>query len=274
MKQKIFFVAIILAIFLQSCTTIDVTEKDAFDVKKTINSDFFEDHSYNMEKTTFASGDRELEAWHITHPDNEKTILYMGGNGFLMQISKHIIPNLIKNKVNLFVFNYSGYGNNSGEPSIAGIKQDGDAAYRFLREEKGLAPKNIILHGHSLGSMVATYVASKYEASGLVMESPVTDARDMADRLVPWFLSIFVKFDIGDALKQESNIDRIEQVDIPVLFVAGKEDKITPPEMAEVLYEKASQEKYLKIIEDGGHNDLPEKEKYRQALADFYLSLD
>jgi len=274
MKQKIFFIAFISAIFLQSCTTIDVTEKDAFDVKKTINSSFFEDHSYTMEKTSFASGDRELEAWYITHPDNEKTILYMGGNGFLMQISKHIIPNLIKNNVNLLVFNYRGYGNNSGEPGIAGIKQDGVAAYRFLTKEKGLDPRNIIIHGHSLGSMVATYVASKHEASGLVLESPVTDARDMADRLVPWFLSIFVKFDIEDALKKESNIDRVKEVDIPVLFVAGKKDKITPPEMAEVLYEKASQKKYLKIVEDGGHNDLPEKKSYRQALADFYRSLD
>jgi len=259
---------------LQSCTTIDITEKDAFDVKRTINADFFNEHPYNLEKTSFTSDGNSLEAWHITKPGNNKTILYFGGNGFLMQTAPHIIPNLIKNKVNLLVFNYRGYGSNSGDPSIAGIKQDGVAAYRFLTEEKGLDPQNIVIHGHSLGSMVATYVVSKYETSGLVLESPVTNARDMADRLVPWFLSIFVKFDIEDTLKEDSNLDRIREVDIPVLFVAGEEDKITPPEMAEVLYEKASQEKYLKIIEDGGHNDLPGKESYRQALAKFYRSLN
>ncbi|MCF8308050.1 MAG: alpha/beta hydrolase [Bacteroidales bacterium] len=269
--------AIIIVTFflLQSCTTIDIAEKDAFDVKRTINSDFFEDHPYNLEKTSFTSEGNSLEAWHISRPENNKTVLYLGGNGFLMQTAPHIIPNLLDNDVNLLVFNYRGYGNNAGEPTVEGIKKDGMAAYHFLTKVKKIKPENIVLHGHSLGTMVATYIAVNQPAAGLVMEAPVTDAPDMIDKLVPWFLSVFVSFELDDALKEDSNLERIENVDVPLLFAVGEKDNITPPEMARELYQKAIiEEKQLSVLKNGGHNDLPKNKKYRNLLFEFYQRLD
>ena len=273
MKKIIIITAAFFA--LQSCTTIDIAEKDAFEVKQTINSNFFEEHPYSLEETSFTSEGKSLEAWLISHPENSKTVLYFGGNGFLMQTAPHIIPNLIDNDVNLLVFNYRGYGNNDGEPSIEGIKEDGMAAYQFLTQEQGIKPENVVLHGHSLGTMVATHIAANQPAAGLVMESPVTDAPDMIDKLVPWFISVFVRFELDDALKKDCNFERIENVKIPLLFAVGEKDNITPPEMARELYQKAIvEEKELSVLKNGGHNDLPENEKYRNMLSEFYQRLD
>ena len=273
MKQ-IIFIATFFILF-QSCTTIDIAEKDAFDVKQTINRDFFDGHPYDFQMHTIATTDgKSLEAWHFTRDRNTKTVLYLGGNGFLMQMARHIIPPLLENNVNLLAFNYRGYGNSSGEPSIRGIKQDGMAVYGYLIDELGEKPSDIIIHGHSLGTMVATWLAVEKPAAGLVLESPVTDAPDMVDKLVPWFLSLFVKFDIAAELKTDSNLERIEKVNVPLFLVVGEKDKITPPSLAEVLYEKAQiQNKQLKVIENGDHNDLPGREVFKEAMTSFFDSL-
>lgn len=273
MKQIL--LSLILIALLQSCTTIDITEQDAFDVKKTISPDFFDSHAYNQEKVVIphTKNDYHLEGWFFTKPGNQKTVLYTGGNGFLMQTSRHIIPNLLKNEVDILFFNYSGYGNNEGEPSIDNLRQDGYSAFRFLTQEKNISTDDIVMHGHSLGSVVASEIALSREVSGLVLESPVTDANDMVDELVPWFISLFVRFDIDEKLTQSSNLENMKKLDIPMMFAVGRKDQITPPELSEKLYQIAAEPKRIHIFEEGDHNNLPELEEYRKALAEFYHNL-
>jgi len=270
MKQILLF--LILTTLLQSCTTIDIAEQDAFDVKKTISQDFFDNHEYKQEKVSIqhTKNDYHLEGWYFTKPGNQQTVLYAGGNGFLMQTSRHIIPNLLKNDVDILFFNYSGYGNNKGEPSIDNLRQDGFSAFRFLTEEKNISDDDILIHGHSLGSVVASEIALNEEVSGLVMESPVTDAEDMVDELVPWFISLFVRFDIDEKLTQSSNLENMKKLDIPVMFAVGRKDQITPPELSEKLYQIAAEPKRIHIFEKGDHNNLPELKEYRKALREFY----
>jgi len=58
---------------------------------------------------------------------------------------------------------------------------------------------------------------------------------------------------------------------MPLLLITGKDDFITPPQMAEKLFHNSiSQQKHLLIIKNGGHNNLPEMEIYGKALKRFY----
>ncbi|MBD3374842.1 alpha/beta hydrolase, partial [candidate division KSB1 bacterium] len=60
----------------------------------------------------------------------------------------------------------------------------------------------------------------------------------------------------------------------PLLIVTGNSDQITPPGMAEKLYDKAAAgDKELVIIENGGHNDLPQRNEYTTALRRFYQEI-
>ncbi|MBM3240844.1 alpha/beta hydrolase [Candidatus Poribacteria bacterium] len=262
----------ILTLFIMSCSTIKITEKDAFDVKRTISPEYFKDGPTALTEVRFVTPDNiALNGWFIQNEAANGTILYFGGNGFVRVTSYHLIKAIIDQKVNLFVFDYRGYGANPGTPSVAGLKADGLAAYDFLIQGKKVRPEELILHGHSLGTFIATFVAAQKEAAGIVLECPITDAKDWTGRLVPWFLKPFVKFQIDAALLENSNLERISQVSQPLLILAGGKDQITPPVMAEKLFEKAkSQNKALKIIATGGHNDLPQIKEYRQVLQAFY----
>jgi len=274
MKARFIFLLLISLLFL-SCTTIKLTEQEAFNVKRTISPEYFENTIFKFEKVSIPSGDSLLlTGWFIKNDSATGTVLYYGGNGFVMAISYDIIKSIIDQNVNLLVFDYRGYGENPGTPTVPGLRTDGLAAYDFLIGVKQIDPQKLIIHGHSMGSFIASYVASEREAAGLVLECPITDAKDWTGMLVPWFLKPFVKFEIEPALLENSNIKRIAMIEKPLLIFAGDNDQVTPPKMAEKLFEVSkSTDKKLVIIEKGGHNDLPQRVEYANALNEFYRKI-
>ena len=274
MKTRFIFLLLISLLFL-SCTTIKLTEQEAFNVKRTISPEYFENTIFKFEKVSIPSGDSLLlTGWFIKNDSATGTVLYYGGNGFVMAISYDIIKSIIDQNVNLLVFDYRGYGENPGTPTVPGLRTDGLAAYDFLIGVKQIDPQKLIIHGHSMGSFIASYVASEREAAGLVLECPITDAKDWTGMLVPWFLKPFVKFEIEPALLENSNIKRIAMIEKPLLIFAGDNDQVTPPKMAEKLFEVSkSTDKKLVIIEKGGHNDLPQRVEYANALNEFYRKI-
>ncbi|CRX38308.1 hypothetical protein ELAC_0962 [Estrella lausannensis] len=60
---------------------------------------------------------------------------------------------------NVVVFNYRGFGNSTGSPTEEGLIQDAEAIYRFLREDKGFSPHEILGHGYSLGGGIVAEIA-------------------------------------------------------------------------------------------------------------------
>ncbi len=271
-RKTLRFSIILLTVFILSCTTISINERDAFDAKRTVTIDDFRRNGIAIELITFKSGDTlPLKGWYLSHPQPRGTVLYLGGNGFLLAISQDILTAIYKQKMNVFAFDYRGYGQSSGEPSIAGLKDDAWSAYNYLIETKNTEPERLIIQGHSLGTFLALWLANRMPAAGLILESPLTDAEDMTDRLIPWFLDPFISFEIDPVLRRESNTSAIKNLKNPLLIVSGINDKITPVGMAEKLYETAQvNNKKLVLIENGEHNNLPLTPKYRNAINDFY----
>lgn len=269
--MKKLLLVIIFASFT-SCTTITISEKDVFDVKRTIDAFYIEKAGASVESVRIVTQDSlELYGWWITKPDAMGTVLYFGGNGFVRVASQHIIEAFLQHPVNLLVFDYRGYGRNNGEPSVDGLKMDGSAAFNFLVNDKSVPPEQIVLHGHSMGSFMAAYLATEETTAGLVLESPITTIEDLTDLLVPWFAKPLVKFDIDAELKENNNIERIKNYENPLLLIAGDDDNVTPFSMAEKLYEASTtSQRQLIIVPGGSHNDLPERQEYDAALKTFY----
>lgn len=269
--HNLLFVLLVFLGFI-GCTTIRIEEGDAFDAKRSVTLELLESRKIPVEEIWFRTGDDvELRGWFLKHPEARGTVLYYGGNGYLLAISYKMLMANYNQKMNVFSFDYRGYGRSEGEPSIDGLKKDALAAYELVTGHLDIAPHDIILHGHSLGSFLALFISNEKGARAIVLESPVTDVRDWTDRLVPFLLKPFVRFEIDDELKGESNLEQIRNVKLPLLIVTGEEDKITPVGMSEDLMKSAvSTQKKLVIIRNGGHNDLPENKEYLDALADFY----
>lgn len=63
----------------------------------------------------------------------------------------------LSNGINVFMWNYRGYGRTSGKPSLARIMKDGENIVNYLRTIKQVS--KLGAHGESLGGCIATYLA-------------------------------------------------------------------------------------------------------------------
>lgn len=256
-------VALVLSIGLAGCSNVRIDEQDVFLPKPSVTPERFDVDGVTLDEhrvatVDTASGDTlRLTAWHLTRPDARGTVLLFGGNGFYLVQSLGYIRALTDYPVNVMMWDYRGYGWSDGEPGVAAFKQDALAVYDYLTTEIGADSSRIVLHGHSLGTFLATYTASERAAAGLVLENPATDVRGWVRSVAPWYVRLFVDVDIAPTLRGESNVERVRRLDVPLLVVGGENDNVTTPDMARELHDAAtSPEKELVVVDGGGHNEL------------------
>lgn len=259
---------IIILCCLSACTTIEIKEQDAFDNHRTVTPESFNNSAFILQDRMVETEDSvSLNSWFLLRDDAEATVLYFGGNGFLMVKSRPLIEAYATMPVNLILFDYRGYGLSSGEPSVEGIQTDARAIFNAVQElaEERITP--LFVHGHSMGSFLSGYIADREDVTGYILESPISEVNSWTKNLVPWLLRPFIRFDIESSIASQDNLKRVSTVDHPLLIIGGSDDDITPFSMAEeLLAASASTQKELVKIEGGTHNDLPYFEKYSNSI--------
>ena len=136
-----------------------------------------------------ASDGVELNGWFFPASTNSHrarlAVLVCHGNAGNISHRLDTCVALLATGVNVFVFDYRGYGRSQGRPSEEGTYRDAQAAYQWLRQ-KGFAGTNIIAFGESLGGGVAAELAAREPVGGLVLQSTFTSVPDMGAELFPW----------------------------------------------------------------------------------------
>ena len=151
--------------------------------------------------------------------------------------------------IDVFIYDYRGYGQSKGQPSEKGTYLDEEAAYNYLIHDKKINPDKIILFGKSLGAAIAIDLAAKQEKIILISDSAFTSTYDMAKIYFPflakkWLISI-----------NYDSFSKIDQVQGPKLFIHSKHDEIVPYSLGEKLYNKAKEPKKFRSLPHGGHNE-------------------
>jgi uncharacterized protein len=189
-----------------------------------------------------------LHGWYVPAAQARGTVLFFHGNAGNISHrldSLRIFHNL---KLSVFIFDYRGYGKSEGKPSEPGTQRDALAAWRFLTEERGLAPGKIILFGRSLGAAVAAWLATQKQPGVLIVESAFTSVPDMAAEFYRWLPARWlVRFEYATR-------DYVAQVRCPVLVVHSPDDEIIPFRHGEAIFAGAHVPKELLRLR-GGHND-------------------
>ncbi len=227
-------------------------------------------YGLHVEDVYLSTGDGvRIHGWFVPMEGATHTILLFHGNGGNLTDRLEKLALLRSLGANVFIIDYRGYGRSEGRPHEAGLYADADAAYAWLRDEKGVAPESIVVLGESLGGAVAVDLASRERVGGAILESTFTSAKDMARKALPF---------IPPVLYLKSRLDslgKIASVDAPLLIIHGTRDTTVPLEHAHRLYEKAAQPKALVEMPGAGHNDIfvVAEELYRSSLKDFLSQL-
>lgn len=213
----------------------------------------------------------KLNAWWAPAADaNAPVLLYLHGARWNLSGSVTRIPRWNRMGFSVLAVDYRGFGKsvaaNGTAPSEQRANEDADAAWKYM---VGLSPmgKHYIF-GHSLGGSMAINLALHHpEADGLILEGAFTSVPDMIRETKWGYLPV------GWLVTQRfDNIDRIDDVTMPVLVVHGTADEIVPFSMGEKLYAAARAPKKFMRAEGGSHHNLTANyyDQYVQAIVELF----
>ena len=209
-----------------------------------------ETYGLKAEDCFFTTSDGvNLHGWFFRSDAPKGTLLWCHGNAGNITHRLDNIRKLLPLGIDVFIFDYRGYGKSDGKPSEQGVYKDALAAYDFLTKEKHVPPDSIIIFGRSLGAAVAVDLASRRRCRGLVLESSFPSARAMAKEMfpiVPVHLFVRSRFDAES---------KINEIHVPVLFMHGTVDRTVPLHLGRKLFEKANEPKSFYEIVGADHND-------------------
>jgi fermentation-respiration switch protein FrsA (DUF1100 family) len=210
----------------------------------------------------------KLHGWLVLAPRSERIVLHFHGNGGNISHRLELLRILHGMGLSVFLFDYRGYGLSEGRPSEAGTYLDAAAAWTYLVEQRGYAPDDIILFGHSLGAAVAAYLARQVRPGALILESPFTSIPDIAAHHY-WFIPArsLARF-------RYTTADYVRAVNAPVLVLHSASDAVVPFEHGREVFRNANDPKtFLEIL--GGHNAgaVVDEAQYTNGLRQFIATL-
>ena len=197
-----------------------------------------------------------LGAWFRPPAVGMPTLVYLHGNGGHIGHRGGRVRPYLDAGFGVLLVEYRGYGGNPGTPDEAGLYEDGRAALAFLRQKR-VPPRDTVLFGESLGTVVATQLAVDLAEAGtparaLVLEAPPSSILDAAAYHYPY---VPVRWLMKDCFE---TIERIGQVKTPLLIVHGERDTVVPVEQGRALFAAAAEPKRATWLADAGHEDLVE----------------
>lgn len=163
----------------------------------------------------------------------------------------------------LLILDYRGYGESGGSPSERGLYEDADAAWAYLTARPEVDASRIAVYGRSVGSVPALHVATTRPVRAVVLESPLSNAADMAREHYAFLPRFIVRLSMN-------NLERAARLAAPLLVFHGTEDDIAPVRMGRAVAE-AGHARELVLIEGAGHNETYDVggEEYRAKLHAF-----
>jgi uncharacterized protein len=213
------------------------------------------------------SDSKAIHSWFIPAEAAEFTILLSHGNAGNIGHRLDKIKILHDIGLDVFIYDYRGYGKSKGFPSEKGFYRDIHGAYDYLVKEAGIPHEKIILYGESIGGAVSLELARSMPVAGLITENTFTSIKDMVKNVFP-FIPHFIfssRFD---------SADKIQHVHCSKLIMHSVDDEIVPFSQGEKLYSAAAQPKFFLRLR-GGHNTafLNSMKIYKEGISYFVRSL-
>jgi uncharacterized protein len=205
-----------------------------------------------FEEVFFKAGDGvRLHGWFFpadaASPRRDLVVLLLHGNAGNVSHRLPFYQAWLGLGVNVFAFDYRGYGRSEGKPHEAGTYLDAQAAHAWLRK-RGFAATNIIAYGESLGGGVASELAVRETLGGLVLQSSFTSVPDLGAELFPW-----LPVRTLGRIRYDTRA-KLPHIRVPVLVMHSRADSLIPFHHAERNFAAANEPKLLCEI-TGDHND-------------------
>ncbi|MGC9502264.1 alpha/beta hydrolase [Baaleninema sp.] len=213
---------------------------------------------------------QQLYGWFIPAQNSDApVILYFNGNASNIGDVVNKAARFHEWGWSVILVDYRGYGKSSPPfPNETRVYRDAEATWQYLTETLEIDPAKIVIYGWSIGGAVAIDLAAKHpEAGALIVEASFTSMKDMTDYKFKTISPL-----LRLALTQEfDSLQKVDRLEIPVLYLCGTQDSVVPPEMTQQLYAASPQPKELLVIPNATHTSISREDEtlYRETVRSF-----
>lgn len=213
------------------------------------------------EEIRLDAGGATLKIWRLG-AGSDHAVIYFGGNAEQVSMNTrdflHLLP-----EFTVYLVNYRGYGGSTGSPAEAALYDDALAVYDQVADQHA----RISTIGRSLGSGVATYLATARDLERMVLVTPYDSIHRLAQASLPMFpVSLMLK-DRFDSLARAGDID------VPTLLLVAENDGVIPARHSEALAAAIDPRLVeVVVVRSATHNTIQDVPEYGLALTRFLRS--
>lgn len=203
--------------------------------------------------------EKNLSIVQFTVPDSVRKgiVLYFHGNRGNINRYANQATLFTQNEYEVWMMDYPGFGKSTGKRTEKILYEDALTFYKMAHSK--VPAEQIIIYGRSLGSGIASQLASVRDCKKLILETPYYSMDALAQHY-------FFMYPVSPMSKYSlPTWQHLEYVKAPVIIFHGTKDKVIPYKQAERLVMKKNGARLI-TIPKGGHNNLADFEQFRQKL--------
>ncbi|NOT73966.1 MAG: alpha/beta hydrolase [Cyclobacteriaceae bacterium] len=185
-------------------------------------------------------------------------ILYFHGNADNLQRWGNYAVDLTSLDYDVLMMDYRGYGKSTGTPDEINLYKDAQTILDWSRQN--LVYSRLIIYGRSLGSAVASHLATTANPELLILETPFDELKGAVHPPLKTVLGLFplnYKF---------SNKEFLSLIKCKKVIIHGTNDWVVPLSSALELKPLLNEQDQFVIIKDGGHKNLRDFKEYHEVI--------
>ena len=185
-------------------------------------------------------------------------VLYFHGNKHNISRYAPVVPTFTEKGWEIWMLDYPGFGKSTGNLTEQNLYDWGLVFYKLARTK--YEPSDIIIYGRSMGTGIATQLASVRDCRYLVLEAPYYSFPSIFNTYFPLYpYDKIIKYDFPTH-------QFIKNVTAPVILFHGTADEIIPYRNGKKLEPLLKSTDEFITIPGASHNDLDSFSTYAQKL--------
>ena len=188
----------------------------------------------------------------------DKSLVYFGGNAENVAYNAETFSKVFSDYA-VYLVNYRGYGGSTGAPSENAIYSDALEIFDEINSDH----LSTVIMGRSLGSAVATHVASQRAVHKLILITPFDSVQCIAQAQFPIYpMSILLK-------DKHDSFSRVKHNQAPTLVIAAEQDSVVTLPRTKRLVSGFNSAVDLHVLEGVGHNNISSNSNYYRIIDEF-----
>lgn len=189
----------------------------------------------------------KIMTWYAKGEKDKPAILFFHGNRGQIATSAPHLMRYLMNGYTVIIPEYRGYASTGGKFTQKSVYRDAVQAYDYLKKQ---GHNRIFVFGFSMGTSVATFVASQKRPAGLILAAPFYSLKKLVSEKQYPFAELILK-------NEMPTNHYIRKFHNPTLIIHGEEDTLVPSYHGKELFILSpAKQKQLIIVPKTNHRDL------------------